>query len=52
MLTSNIHYANHVVFYQFCRVEVSQKTVLVKGAEAKNICEPPNKATGDIYTRG
>lgn len=52
MLTSNIHYANHVVFYQFCCVEVSQKTVLVKGAEAKNICELPSKATGDIYTGG
>lgn len=39
-------------FYQFCCVEVSQKTVLVKGAEAKNICEPPSKAMGNICTRG
>lgn len=52
MLTSNIHHANHLVFYQFCCVQVSQKTMLVKGAEAKNIYEPPSKARGDICTHG
>lgn len=52
MLTSNIHHANKVFFDQFWYVEVSQKSVLVKGAETENICKPPSKATDDTCTRG
>lgn len=45
---SGIHYANTILFYLFGYAKATQKAVLVRGADAKNICKPLHKARDDV----